>query len=112
MSSEMQLETAPHSQLDDHELLVNCLDALDREATVWALPTVAMGDRIDVVLEDYPVKGKIYKAVLSGILWLKDEGKINSDYTMTRGDVADLLCRTHPDAEVIYPASWPTRPLV
>lgn len=97
-------------------LLVKCLNALDPEATIWAIPSVTMKERVLVVIDDKHNEGKIYEEVLQGITWLHKNGRINHDYTMSRGDVADLLTCTHPNAEVVYPeqsseqvADWKAR---
>ena len=92
----------PLSQLDEHVLLVNFLNTLDPQATIWARPTVTMAQRIYVVLADDPVTGTIYPKVLKGLLWLRDQGRINEDYTLSSGDVADLLAGTHPGEPIIY----------
>ena len=102
LSSTWQIVTRSQARRN-HDLLVNCLNALDQDATIGAFPTVTMAERVKVVLADDRSNGKIYPAVLSGILWLQEGGGINEDYTMHRGHVADLLTRTHPDAPVIYP---------
>ena len=88
--------------LDEHVLLVNCLNALDPQATIWARPTVTMAQRIYVVLADDPVTGTIYPKVLKGLVWLRNQGRINEDYTMSNADVADLLGGTHPGEPIIY----------
>lgn len=93
----------PVSDVNKHALLVNCMNALDPDATFWAQPTVTMAERVKVVLTDDPVTGVIYRRVVKGLLWLRRQGRIKEDYTMCRGDVADLLSCTHPDAPVIYP---------
>ena len=88
---------------EQHLFLLNCMNALDPNATLWARPTVTMDDRVAVVLADDHDTNVIYSEVMEVLMWLRNQGRIKEDYTMCRGDVADLLSCTHPDAPVIYP---------